>query len=168
MTFEGYCIKFSQRNIKKYGNGSNHSNAYRKKGRITVPLITWCWIIWNQKIKVHSFGNSFPQVTLGGFFEISIFPSKRSRKVEIIPTNKQFARLKIGFSWQSYAPCFTSSTRDNHIAGVHITQRLRQLDYSMIDTSKIIRNSITFVLKARDATFVCLVQLLLSIFYYLA
>ena len=66
MTFEEYCTKFSRGNIKKYGNG-------RKKGRIAVPLITWCWIIRNQKIKVHSLGNSFPQVTLGGFFEISIF-----------------------------------------------------------------------------------------------
>ena len=73
MTFEEYCIKFSRRNIKKYSNGSNYSDVSRKKGRIAVPLITWCWIIWNQKIKVHSLGNSFSRVTLGGFIEISIF-----------------------------------------------------------------------------------------------
>ena len=44
-----------------------------KKGKIAVPRITWCWIILNQKIKVHSLGNSYSQVTLAGFFEISIF-----------------------------------------------------------------------------------------------
>ena len=42
MTFEEYCIKFSRGNIKKYGNGSNYSNAYRKKVEL---LITWYWII---------------------------------------------------------------------------------------------------------------------------
>ena len=70
MTFEEYCIKFSRRNIKKYGNGSNYSDVSRKKVEL---LITCCWIIWNQKIKVHSLGNSSARVRLGGFFEISIF-----------------------------------------------------------------------------------------------
>ena len=73
MTFEEYCIKFSRRNIKKDSNGSNYSDVSRKKGKSAVPLITWCWIMWDQKIKVHSLGNSFPRATLGGFFEISIF-----------------------------------------------------------------------------------------------
>ena len=63
MTFEEYYIKFSRRNINKYSNDSDNS----------MQLITWCWIVRNQKIKVHSLGNSFAQVTLGGFFEISIF-----------------------------------------------------------------------------------------------
>ena len=39
-----------------------------KKGKIAVPLITWCWIILNQKIKVHSLGNSYSQVTLARIF----------------------------------------------------------------------------------------------------
>ena len=36
MTFEEYCIKFSRRNIKKYGNGSNYSDVSGKKVELLI------------------------------------------------------------------------------------------------------------------------------------